>query len=82
MVSAKVSYLVTTYYKRPRGEAGMTSAQSVRLDIGAALGWILRDLPGEALTMTFEGDDGNGARKSTIVIDWDKVPTGVKDGLS
>jgi len=82
-VSARVSFRVTTYYKRPRGEPGLTQAASQRLDISEAIAWVLAELPEEAVAMTFEGDDGTGAaRKTIIAIDWDHVPAQVKDGLA
>lgn len=81
-MSAKVSFKITTYFKRPRSEGGRTATESHRLDIGAAIGWLLAELPDGSHQMTHEGKDGTGAAKTTIVIDWTKVPAEIKDGLS
>lgn len=82
-MAAKVSFRTTTFYKRPRGEAGLTRIDSQRMDAGRALGWVLGELPEDAYEMTFEGDDGHGsALKTTIVVHWDRVPAEISDGLS
>jgi hypothetical protein len=77
-MTAKVSFQVTTYYKRPRSEPGLTRVDSVRLSIGAALMWALRELPVEAWNAEFDKD----ANRSVITIDWAKVPAEIQDGLS
>lgn len=82
-MSAKVSFKITTYFKRPRSEGGLTRVDSHRIDAGRALGWILAELPDDSYEMRFEGDEADGsAAKTTIVIDWTKVPAEIKDGLS
>jgi hypothetical protein len=75
-VSAKVTFQVTTYFKRPKGEAGLTRAGSVRLSAGDALGWVLAELPEEAVTV---GHDQQ-TDIATVVIDWSKVPDEIRDG--
>ena len=82
MSAAKVTFVIISTFKRPRGEGGITSLRSGRMDIGGALGWLLAELPDGSHKMTHEGRDGTGAAKTTIVIDWTKVPAEVKDGLS
>lgn len=82
-MSAKVSFRITTHWKRPRSEPGLTRLDSQRMDIGRALGWVLSALPEDSYEMRFEGQEADGsAAKTTVVIDWAKVPAEVKDGLS
>jgi hypothetical protein len=75
-VSARVTFQVTTYWKRPKGETGLTRAGSVRLSAGDALGWVLAELPGEAVTV----DHDLNTDVATLVIDWSKVPYEIRDG--
>jgi hypothetical protein len=75
-VSARVTFQVTTYFKRPKGETGLTRAGSVRLSAGDALGWVLAELPGEAVTVSHD----QGTDIATVVIDWSKVPDEIRDG--
>lgn len=75
---AKVTFRVTTYFKRPRGQAGLTNLGSRRLCLSEALDWILAELPGDALTITPDTSGGNEV--VTVRIDWAKVPAEVKDG--
>lgn len=73
-MTAPVTFRVTTYWKRKRGEGGLTQVASQRLMIGQALDWILGELPDEAWEVT-EVDD-----KVTLVIDWNKVPAEIRIG--
>lgn len=77
-MSSKVSFRITTYWKRPRGEAGLTRMSSKRLALGQALDWILAELPYEAVTVTPDTEGGNDA--VTLRIDWSQVPAGIRDG--
>lgn len=69
-----VTFRITTYWKRKRGEVGLTQMQSHRLALGEALDWILRELPDEAIEIT-EGE------QVTLRIDWSKVPHPVRAGV-
>lgn len=75
-MSAKVSFRVTTYFKRPRGEAGITQLATRRVSLGEAVDWILNELPDDAVAI---GHDLN-ADVVTIVIDWSKVPDEIRYG--
>lgn len=75
-MSAKVTFQVTTYFKRPKGESGLTRAGSVRLAAGDALGWILAELPEEAVAV----EHNTASDIATIVIDWSQVPAEIRDG--
>lgn len=79
-MTAKVSFRVSTYWKRPRGEAGLTQVDSRRLSLGEALDWVLAELPEEAVTVTpgIEGDHD----AVTLHIDWAKVPMEIRAGAS
>ena len=50
-MSARVSFKVTTCFKRPRNEGGPTRVHSQPVDAGRALGWILAELPDDAYEM-------------------------------
>ena len=76
-MSARVTFQVTTYFKRPKGEPGLTRAGSVRLSAGDALGWVLAELPEEAVTV----DHDLNTDKATVVIDWAKVPDEIRYGV-
>jgi hypothetical protein len=76
-MTAKVSFRVTTYFKRPRGEAGITQLNSCRLSLGDALNMVLNEIPGEAITIDHDGFTGDIV---TIVIDWPKVPDEIRYG--
>lgn len=76
-MSAKVTFQITTYYKRPRNEPGVTRAGSVRLALGEALDWVIGELPEDAIKITPETDEGDSV---TIVIDWTKVPDEIRAG--
>ena len=73
----KVSFLVSTHWKLPRGQAGLTNMHSQRLNLGEAIDWILAELPEDAITITPETDEGDSV---TIVIDWAKVPDEIRAG--
>ena len=77
-MSAKVSFRITTYFKRPRGEPGLTQMASKRLSLGQTLDWVLGELPDDAVTITpdIEGDHD----AVTLRIDWAKVPMEIRDG--
>ena len=74
--TAKVSFQVTTYYKRPRGEAGITQMGTKRVSLGEAVDWILDELPDEAIKV--DHDLNNDV--ATIVIDWARVPDEIRYG--
>lgn len=71
-----VQFRVTTYWKRRRGEAGLTQMASERLSVGEALDWVLSVLPDEAATV--ESDDTGG--NVVIRICWDLVPEEIRRG--
>lgn len=87
-MSAKVSFRVTTYWKRKRNEPGLTQMNSKRLNIGQALNWILAELPDEAYEVTYINSDGTDmpdddpspADRVRLEVDWSKVPAEVRDG--
>jgi hypothetical protein len=54
---AQLSYRIVSYWKRKRGEPGLTQRGSVRLDAADTINWILNDLPDEASEISF-GEDG------------------------
>lgn len=72
----KVSFTVTTYWKRPRSEPGLTRVASKRLDLAQALAWIVRELPDEAVDAAYDEATDTGS----YVIRWGQVPDEVKDG--
>jgi hypothetical protein len=70
---ARVSFRVSSYYKRGRGEAGITSMESIRMDFRSALKWILEELPADAYSV-MAAPDGD---KTVITINWDLIPPGL-----
>ncbi len=70
-----VTFKVTTFWKRKRGEHGLTRMDSQRLQAGRALDWILDELPDGAVTVIPDGPD-----KTTVVIDWGQVPHEIRYG--
>jgi hypothetical protein len=74
----KVSFTVTTYWKRPRGQPGLTRMGSRRLTLSEALDWVLAELPADAVTLAHDLDDGRNV--VTVTIDWGKVPMEARDG--
>lgn len=64
----KVTFRVTTYWKRPRGQTGITQLASRRLQPLEALQWVLDYLPDGAVTIAA----GNG-EALTLVIDRGKL---------
>lgn len=77
-MTAKVTFRITTYFKRPRGEAGITQLATRRVSVGEALDWILNEIPEDALTLTPDTEGDNDA--VTVRIDWAKVPMEIRDG--
>lgn len=77
-MAAKVSFRVATYYKRRRGETGVTRMESKRLALGEALDWVLNELPDAAVTLTPDTEGDHDA--VTVRIDWTKVPAEIRDG--
>jgi hypothetical protein len=75
-VTPKVSFRVTTYYKRQRGDTGLTQVSSRRLDAEDALNWVLCEIPPEAITHSRDGD------VDSLTIDWSKVPDEIREGTS
>lgn len=71
-----VTYRISTYYKRPRSQPGLTSAASTRISLMEAIDWLVSDLPDEAITWSWEGESPDD--KLTFVIDWSKVPDAVR----
>lgn len=71
-----VEFRVTTYWKRKRGEPGLTQMASQRLSVGEALDWVLAVLPDEAATV--EPDETG--QNVTIRICWDLVPPEIRTG--
>jgi hypothetical protein len=72
-----VTYRVSSYYKLAKGEAGVTSESSLRLDAAEALSWILSDMPDEAYEAVHDQSAADW-HKVTITIDWTKVPDSVR----
>jgi hypothetical protein len=73
-----VSFRITTYWKRRRGEAGLTQMASQRLLLSQALERVLGELPEEALMI----DHDLTTDVATIRIDWSKVPDAIRHGKS
>lgn len=71
-----ITFKVTTYFKRPPDEEGLTSLPSCRLNLEQALNMLLRQVPDEAITV--RNDDAQ--QKTAIVLDWTKIPEPVKFG--
>lgn len=46
----KTTFRVTTYWKRPRGQPGLTQLASRRLQPSEALQWVLDALPPDAVS--------------------------------
>jgi len=46
--SAVITHRIVTYFKRPKGQPGVTQLGSQRIDSISALGWILSRYPDEA----------------------------------
>jgi hypothetical protein len=72
--NAKVTFKVTTYWKRPPGEAGLTQVSSGRVSLEEALDRILTELPAGAVTTSA------GENSIEIFTDWSKVPDEIRDG--
>ena len=75
-VIAKVTFQVTTYYKRPKGVPGITQMGTRRVCMGDALDWILDELPDEAVKVSHDLNTD----LATVVIDWSKVPEDIRYG--
>ena len=78
-----VSFIVTTYRKLAKGETGFTQMGSLRVPASTAIGWILDELPDEAVKVTYpralRRDGSDEAYSMTrITIDWLKVPDAVR----
>ena len=71
-----VDFRITTYWKRRRGEAGLTSMASRRLVLSETLDWILSELPDGAVTIEHDETGSNVA----IRICWDLVPAEIRYG--
>lgn len=69
-----VTFRVTTFCKLAKEETGITRADSERLAASAALDWILREFPEDAVTFSHP----NGNQSVRIDIDWLKVPESVR----
>lgn len=76
-MTARISFRITTLYKRPRGEPGLTRLESQRLDLASALKWITDELPDEAVDTAYDEATDTGS----YVIRWAMVPAEVKDGM-
>ena len=68
-----VSFRVSTYWKLPRGTAGVTQVDSKRVSLPQALLLLFQQLSEQEMTLTDEG------QVTTIVIDWSKVPEEIRD---
>ena len=77
MTAAATTFRITTYYKRKRGEPGMTQIGSTRIVASQALDWVLRELPDEAIDIQFPADD-----RTVISIDWARVPAEIREGVA
>lgn len=75
-MTAKVTFQVTTYFKRPKGEPGLTRIGSRRLSLGEAVDWVLNQLSDDAVKI----DHDLNTDVATIVIDWSKVPDEIRYG--
>lgn len=78
MSSPRVTFKVTTYWKRPRREPGLTSMSSRRLNLASALKWVTDELPDEAVDVAYDPQTDTGS----YVIRWRLVPDEVKNGLA
>lgn len=78
MTQPKVSFRITTYWKRKRNEPGLTQMASRRLDLAQALKWITDELPDDAVDVSYDSETDTGS----YVIRWSQVPDEVKDGLA
>ena len=85
-----VSFVVTTYYKLAKDETGVTRQGTVRIPLGTALEWVLRELPDDAFKVFYLDSDGNPMAEWTgpespvsdhvrMEIDWTKVPDSIRD---
>lgn len=65
-----------SYFKRPKGQHGITQLSSQRMSSGQAIAWVLRmmidDVPEDAIIATRLGD------VETVVIDWALVPDEIR----
>lgn len=76
-----LTFRVQAYWKRPRGEPGMTSMSSVRVSPSNALMFILAEI------LSCQDDDGSpdavkielNGTVATITIDWAALPVSVRN---
>lgn len=61
------TFRITTYWKRKRGESGLTQMASQRLSLPAALDWVLQEIPDDAWEVEHNGLD------VTLTVHWGKV---------
>ncbi len=78
MTQPKVSFRITTYWKRKRNEPGLTQMASRRLDLAQALKWVTDELPDESVDVSYDPETDTGS----YVIRWKQVPDEVKNGLT
>lgn len=68
-----MSFRLSTYWKRGRGEEGPTSMDTRRISLEEALGHLLQQLTDDEFTVERRGT------VTTIVIDWSKVPPEIRN---
>lgn len=71
----EVTYRVYTYYKRPKGQLGITSMDTIRINADRAIGWILSDFPEDSVKSDYDA----AADVTTITIDWQKAGPGMSN---
>ena len=71
-----VTFRVFTYFRLAKGETGLTQMSTQRVPASLALDWVLNELPEDAVTISYSGDEDE---VSTTVIDWSKVPDSIRN---
>ena len=70
-----VTFRVSTYWKRKRGEPGLTRMDSKRIVASEVIDWVLNEFPDSAVSVTSSGPD-----RTVITIDWTQVPAEIRYG--
>jgi hypothetical protein len=70
-----VTFRVSTYWKRKRGEPGLTRMDSQRLVASQVIDWVLAEFPDDAVTITSVEPDS-----TVITIDWTRVRDEIRYG--
>lgn len=64
---ATVSFRITSHFKHPKGQSGLTQVGSKRLGGADVLNWIINDLPDQVVTLELPED----GKTATVHIDLD-----------